>query len=911
MGVWRKQSKRTEKPGPESEDFMDTKRIILSENWRFCGEKPAARPEQDLEEAWYKGYDDSDWKQVTVPHDWSVEQPFSKDYSSGTGYLAGGIGWYRVHFTLPEEYRGKCIRVVFDGIYKNSRVWCNSYHLGKRPFGYSTFSYDITHAAAFGEEENVLSVKVMHVDLADSRWFTGSGITRKVSLVIEEPVHPAEYGIVFRAESVEPDESDSQRRTGSAVIRVQHQTELTGGITVGGMAPGGAAVGEPRTGELPDKGLAGKKVKIRTVLENEQGERVLCMERYTGIGESCVMEGRLEQARLWSPEHPYLYTLRTWYAVCGSDAGKPEAEKCEGANPESQNPESKNLEGTNPESGGLEGSREAGSDEGFYMVDETVTGIRNICFDSRRGFFLNGVETKLKGVCVHHDGGALGAAMKPEIWQRRLEALKECGCNAIRCSHNPHMPELYELCDRMGFLVMDEAFDEWENAKNKWSTGHNVYPPRHEGYAEDFPQWHEADLRAMVRRDRNHPSVILWSIGNEIDYPNDPYCHPSFESMTGNNDANKPAAERRYDPNKPDARRLTVIAADLERIVRQEDDSRPVTLAAAFPELSVETGLLDGLDVAGYNYKEHLYEKDHARFPERPLLGSENGHGYQAWLAVRDNSYISGQFLWTGIDYLGEAAGWPVHGSPAGILTCAGDRKPEFYRRKSFWTEEPVLFMATRRVADGTQPWRPVSAHWNYEPGEEILVKVFSNLPRVSLYLNGLELERLDEYNGDGDYCFRVCFQPGTLTAEGFDGVRRVCSLSTAGAAEKLSCHLWRSPDVLTGGDWEEASAESGYLYQLEMELLDAGDRPVVWQDRMVTVSVDGPGQLAGLESGNLADVTPYSDNSRATFRGRLLAFIRRTGTAIGSHKIGSQAEATQIRVRISMDTGFKTEIVL
>ncbi|MFQ7124666.1 MAG: glycoside hydrolase family 2 TIM barrel-domain containing protein [Eisenbergiella sp.] len=182
--------------------------------------------------------------------------------------------------------------------------------------------------------------------------------------------------------------------------------------------------------------------------------------------------------------------------------------------------------------------------------------------------------------------------------EAQASTLRECGCNAIRCSHNPHMPELYELCDELGFLMMDEAFDEWENPKNKWSTGHNVYPPRHQGYFEDFPQWHEVDLKAMVRRDRNHPSVIMWSIGNEIDYPNDPYCHPMFETMTGNNDADKPAAERTYDMNKPNAQRLSVLAARLAKMVRQEDKSRPVTLAAAFPELSSRIGFLDALDVA-------------------------------------------------------------------------------------------------------------------------------------------------------------------------------------------------------------------------------------------------------------------------------------------------------------------------
>lgn len=850
---------------------MDRVQIILRDNWRFCLEQQetpchAGKTEEDREypflatdAAWYKGYDDSAWQQVAVPHDWSVAYPFSREYSSGTGYLVGGVGWYRVHFFLPEEYRGKSIRVVFDGIYKNSQVWCNSYYLGKRPYGYSTFSYDITHAAAFGDMENVICVKVNHRDIADSRWFTGSGITRKVSLVVQEPVHPAEYGVIFRTEQVLPEESDSVHKTGRARILVHHNLEET---------------------------KTRASVQIRTVLENAEGEPALTLEGTAGTGDSCTFEGVLEQARLWSPEQPYLYTLRTWYAV----------------------------------------SEEKGGAGEFYLVDESKVGIRCISFHPEKGFFLNGQETKLKGVCVHHDGGALGAAMEPEIWQRRLEALKECGCNAIRCSHNPHMPELYDLCDRMGFLMMDEAFDEWENAKNKWSTGHNVYPPRHQGYFEDFPQWHEADLRAMVRRDRNHPSVILWSIGNEIDYPNDPYCHPDFDTMTGNNDANKPAAERQYDPCKPNAKRLTAIAGKLEEIVRQEDDSRPVTLAAAFPELSVETGLLEGLDVAGYNYKEHLYEKDHARFPMRPLLGSENGHGYRAWLAVRDNSYISGQFLWTGIDYLGEAHGWPIHGSGAGILTCAGDRKPEFYRRKSFWCQEPVLALATRRVKK--EGWQPAESHWNYEPGEEIQVEVYTNLPQVRLSLNGREIGCLEgQYNLDGAYGFRVFWEPGTLVAEGYGEVSTggvgdgsvgddsveagkrgiscesgsmetapavVCRLFTTGSGEKISCSLWRSSDRLTGKTWEEASESLGYLYQMELRLLDDEGRRVRWQEKVLSVKVEGNGQLAGLENGNLGDVTPYCRNSRSTFGGRLLLFVRRMGEGEITVKVFTGEESAE-----------------
>lgn len=858
---------------------MDRVQIILRDNWRFCLEQQetvcyAGKADRDgeypylaTEAAWYKGYDDSAWRQVTVPHDWSVKYPFSRTYSSGTGYLAGGVGWYRVHFFMPEEYRGKSVRVVFDGIYKNSQVWCNSYYLGKRPCGYSTFSYDITHAAAFGDTENVICVKVDHRDIADSRWFTGSGITRKVSLVVQEPVHPAEYGVVFQTEQVSPDESDSAHGTGRARILVRHNISGMNEIYDVHSASGENGRNDKK------KAAEQSAVHIRTVLENAEGEPVLILEGEACTGGSCTLEGVLGQAKLWSPEQPYLYTLRTWYAVTEEGgAGQP------------------------------------------YLVDESRVGIRHISFHPEKGFFLNGQETKLKGVCVHHDGGALGAAMEPEVWQRRLETLKECGCNAVRCSHNPHMPELYDLCDRMGFLMMDEAFDEWENAKNKWPTGHNVYPPRHQGYFEEFPQWHEADLQAMVRRDRNHPSVILWSIGNEIDYPNDPYCHPAFDTMTGNNDANKPAAERQYDSCKPNAERLAVIAGRLEKIVRREDDSRPVTLAAAYPELSVETGLLEGLDVVGYNYKEHLYEGDHARFPMRPLLGSENGHGYKGWLAVRDNSYISGQFLWTGIDYLGEAHGWPIHGSGAGIMTCAGYRKPEYYRRKSFWVREPVLALATRHVWE--ESWRPAKGHWNYEPGEEIQVEVYTNLPKVRLSLNGHEIGCLSgQYNLDGAYGFRVCWEPGTLEAEGYgdvcfggvgDGSREaveetgyaglaptaVCQLSTAGNPEKVACSLWQEPDRLTGRTWEEASKEPGYLYQLELRLLDAQGRRVRSKDKVLTVKVEGSGQLAGLENGNLGDVTPYSQDSRSTFGGRLLAFVRRVGNGDITVKVFMDGEA-------------------
>lgn len=686
---------------------MDREIRQLCSGWRFhLGE---------CEEAWYKGYDDSGWREVMLPHDWSVEAPFSKDYSSGTGYVQGGTGWYRLRFFLPEKYKGKCLRLVFDGVYKNSMVWCNSYYLGKRPSGYTTFSYDISPFAVFGEEENEVSVKVVHTDIADSRWFTGSGITRKVTLVAEEAVHPKEYGCFFETVSVEKD-GDFQQ----ADLRV--------------------------TQEVVNRSSQAETVEIETLFLDADGTQVASVKGTIELAAETegklVLETALPNPKLWSCNRPYLYRMQTWY--CTKEAGR-------------------------------------------YLADTQRIGVRTFHFDAGKGFFLNGVGQKLKGVCVHHDGGCLGAAMKAEVWQRRLAVLKESGCNAIRCSHNPHMPELYDLCDAMGFLMMDEAFDEWENAKNKWSTGHNVYPPKHQGYYEDFPAWHEADLRAMVRRDRNHPSVILWSIGNEIDYPNDPYCHPMFETMTGNNDANKPAEERRYDSNRPNAERLAAIARRLVHLVKEEDSSRPVTLAAAFPELSSRLGFLDAVDVIGYNYKEHLYEEDHRRFPDKPILGSENGHSEEAWRAVAEHAYISGQFLWTGIDYLGEAHGWPVHGSPAGLITTAGFKKPEFARRKRLWGGE------------------------------------------------------MKEH-----------------TAE--------------------ECVLWQEPDIISGRSFKEASSKAGYLYQILLTLPGLEENNAAENERLVQARVQGAGELAGLDNGNLADVTPYTENSRKTWNGQLAVYVRRRG---------------------------------
>ena len=570
----------------------------------------------DEPDAWQAWFDDSSWEDVTLPHDWSVHKPFSKEYSSGTGYLCGGIGWYRVHLPFKPEWQGKSISINFDGIYKNSRVYFNSYYLGERPNGYVSFSVDVTDFASF-ERDNILSVYVDRREIADSRWFTGSGILGKVCLEVKEKVHPKKNGIFFSSPVVNNE---------LAIIKID-----------------ASFVNETDTDVKADVTYR-LKDEDGNVADEINSTLIILSKDET----SHSISSTVKKPHAWSADDPYLYTLETYLTVRGRTS----------------------------------------------LMEKEKVGLRTFKFDSEKGFFINGKSETLKGVCLHHDAGALGGAVPPLVWYDRLLKLKKMGCNAIRMSHNPHVPELYELCDSLGFYVMDEAFDEWEGPKNKWSTGHNVYPPKHEGYYVNFNTWGKKDLTDLILRDRNHPSVILWSIGNEIDYPNDPYCHPSFKEMTGNNDANKPAAERMYNPLRPDASRLKYLSGMLSEIVKETDDTRPVTLAAAFPELSAHLGFLDSVDVAGFNYKEHLYKGYHEEVPEKPLLGSENGHGYKEWRAVTDNDYISGQFLWTGIDYLGEAKGWPVHGSPAGLLTTAGFEKTSFYRRQSFWSDEPMIHLA-------------------------------------------------------------------------------------------------------------------------------------------------------------------------------------------------------------------------
>ena len=723
----------------------------------------------DAAEASYMGYDDRGWRRVTLPHDWAVEHPFDRAHASGTGYLPGGIGWYRRHFQLTEEEAGRKVRITFQGVYKHARVWINSNYLGEHAYGYTSFSFDITEFVRAGE--NVIAVRVEHTDVADSRWYTGSGIDRHVILTITDPVSFAENGVYAVTEHAEED---------TAGIRVNWRAEGADSVRFTLRTPSGKVAG--RMTAATDTGT--KKLTVKS-------------------------------PRFWCPEDPYLYTLRC----------------------------------------------EAFRDNAVRDTLEIPFGIRTFRFDPEQGFFLNGKGMKLRGVCVHHDAGCLGAAVPKCVWKKRLETLKKMGCNAIRTAHNPPDPDLLDLCDELGFLVMDEAFDEWEGIKNKWWQGHNVYPPKHFGYAVDFPQWHRADLTSMVERDRNHACIILWSIGNEIDYPNDPYVTPLFREVLGNNDANKPLAERLYDVRKPDAGRLARVAAELTELVHSLDDSRPVTSALSFPELSNRTGYADVLDISGYNYREQFYEADHETWPDRVILGSENSHAPAAWRSVEDHAYIAGQFLWTGIDFLGECPGWPKRISQAGALDLRGREKPLFAQRQALWTDTPMIRIAVSEASEEDRGAWGECFRWEGVPGEEKRVSCYTSRDWAELFLNGKSLGKKSVTREDGYRAvWTVPYEAGTLEARTSDASDR---LMTPGEAVRLIAETDRRTMMADGCD----------VIQVEVRLEDKDGQLAL--DETVHCQTLGDLELLGLENGRPDDLTPYSEGYRMTREGTLTVYLR------------------------------------
>jgi hypothetical protein len=749
----------------------------INDSWKFH--------KGDIEQAELTEYDDSDWRTVDLPHDWSIEGPYSPHYASATGYLPGGIGWYRKNIEIPQSEKGQKVYIYFEGIYRNGEVFVNGRSVGMRPNGYISYMYDITPYVEFGSE-NTIAVRVDHSKYIDSRWYTGSGIYRDVYLVYANPVHIARWGVFYQA---------TMKNRETALVDVETCISNT-------------------TNKQ-------QSLTIKQELFDRDGRLVASASGNltAAPGNSNVRNHALKVKKpvFWSLDNPYLYGLKTTVF------------------------------------------------QGNEQIDETETrvGIRTLDFDPDEGFALNGQNMKVKGVCLHHDAGVLGSAVPAEVWKRRLINLKSLGVNAIRTSHNPQDPDLYNLCDELGLLVLNEAFDEWEFPKKKWVEGWNVGEPVFQGAYEFFEEWGETDLKDMILRDRNHPSVFMWSIGNEVDYPNDPYSHPILDEASIQQQHTKG-----YLPEQPHADRLGGIAKRLAAVVREYDPSRPVTAGLAGPVMSNMTDYPAALDVVGYNYTERRYEQDHEAYPDRILYGSENGHSYDAWKAVRDKDFIFGQFLWTGIDYLGEAHRWPSRGFTSGLLDLGGFIKPRGYFRKSLWTDEPMIYLGAYPMRKGESDLLIDAPHlWNYQEGDTIRVVSYTNCETARLFLNGIEIgaekSRDDE---TGVIVWDVVYKPGRLEVHGLNNGEKITSdvIETTGR-----------PYAIEAARWDEKPVKKGDVVQVEISILDESNRFVYLADNELTCHVEGPGKLMGLEASDPHDMGNYNDNRQRVYRGRMIAYIK------------------------------------
>ncbi|HTX19983.1 MAG TPA: glycoside hydrolase family 2 TIM barrel-domain containing protein [Bacteroidota bacterium] len=688
--------------------------------------------------------------------------------ASGAGYLNGGIGWYRKVFSLPESAREKRVFIEFDGVYMNSTVWINGHYLGNRPYGYSSFEYELTRHLKFGGEKNVLAVRV-NVEQPCSRWYSGAGIYRNVRLTMTDPVHIAQWGTTVTT----PDVSERE-----ATVRI---------VTT-----------------ISNQSAASHRVKLETFVVDELGKRVAGGKSVltikadtTGVFEQVV---KVPKPKLWSLERPTLYRVQTKVDVNGTivDAG------------------------------------------------ETSFGIRTFEFTEDRGFFLNGRHVDVNGVCLHHDLGCLGAAVSKRAIERELQIMKSMGCNAIRTSHNPPAPELLDLCDRMGFLVMDEAFDEWKRAKTMY------------GYGRFFDEWSERDVVDMIHRDRNHPSIILWSIGNEI---------PEQDS--------------------PDAYEMSKRLVD---ICHREDATRPVTSACNTPEAAVKSGFSKPLDVFGINYSIPFYESFKGK---AKLVGSEttsavstraeynlvpdgnevtikselnnqcssyNDTSAESTLkAMKNSPWVAGQFLWTGFDYIGEPSpfGWPSVSSYFGIVDLCGFPKDRYYLYQSQWTEKPMVH---------------ILPHWNWKgfEGREIPVRCYSNCESVELFLNGKSLgEKKFADTKDLHLEWKVPYAPGTLRAVAKNGSKILCT--------DEECTAGPSARIVLTPDRVEIAADGTDLSYIKVEIVDENGHVCPSADNLVKFAITGEGVIAGVGNGNPISHEYFKAGERKAFHGLALVVVRST----------------------------------
>jgi beta-galactosidase len=749
---------------------------LFDYNWKFNQGDDASAKSID--------FNDSGWRSLDLPHDWSIEGKINPKNPTGGagGYFPAGIGWYRNTFTAPSEWKGKSVSVYFEGVYMNSEVFINGKSLGVRPYGYSSFSYNLSPFLHFNKQ-NVIGVRVDNSQQMNSRWYTGSGIYRHVWMMVSNPVHTADWGIAITTPNISAKEASVQVKT-----LVKNETAFLQSIVL--------------------------KTRLYAVNSTNAGNNSIKVELQPHNEKEITQTIKVSNPLLWSPETPDLY--------------------------QAQIQVSKNNN----------------------IIDQTKIGfgIRSLNFSAEKGFQLNGKTVKISGGCVHHDNGCLGAAAFDRAEERKVEQLKAAGFNAVRTSHNPPSEAFLNACDRLGLLVIDEAFDCWRGGKNKYD--YSIY----------FDQWWKRDLETMVLRDRNHPSIFMWSIGNEVSERKTPEAVKTAKMLAG--------------------------------AVKHIDTTRPVTSAIVTwgNEWESFDSLMAAHDVGGYNYQLNSAPGDHKRIPSRIIVQTESypRDAFTNWKLVQNNSYVIGDFVWSAIDYLGESGigrsyysgdvpgeNWendffPWHGAYCGDIDLIGWRKPISHYRSLLYNNSEKLYMAVREP--NPEPLEIKETRWSVWPtweswtwpgyeGKHIEVEVYSKYSKVRLYLNNKLIgEKPTTEEQEYKATFSVPYTPGLLKAVGVENDEETGSsiLQTSGNAAKIKLIADRKEILANGQD----------LSYITIEITDKDGTTQPNAANRLHFKIDGPGVIAGTDNADIKDYDQYVGSSREAWHGRAMVVIRRTHSA-------------------------------
>lgn len=833
-----------------AEKMTNDRRQDFTAGWTFhLGDDSAAsRPD----------YDDTAWRILNLPHDWAIEGEFSRDNPSGTGggALPGGIGWYRKTFTVDKADEGKRLYIDFDGVYMNSEVFINGHSLGVRPYGYVSFSYDLTPHIKWGGK-NVVAVRVDNAEQPNSRWYSGCGIYRNVWLTKLNPVHIAQWGTFITAEDVSKNSARLNIRT---KIQYDVAAQLQDSVK---QADGTYVVFDSEIVPLAD-------VVLQSRLMDAEGHVVGEVASELQVIPACPNEVEQEivvkTPNLWSVNTPYIYKVHS--ILIDKTTGKVLDNYC------------------------------------------TNTGIRTFRFDAQKGFILNGERLKINGVCMHHDLGCLGAAVNIRAIERQLEILQEMGCNGIRCSHNPPSPELLDLCDRMGFIVMDETFDMWRKRK----TAHD--------YSRYFNEWHERDLTDLILRDRNHPSVFIWSIGNEV---LEQWSDAKADTLTleqanlilnFGHDQSMLAKEGEMSVN-------SLLTKKLADMVKALDSTRPVTAGCNEPNPNNHLFRSGALDLIGFNYHDDWFAGVPEKFPGKPFIVAESvsalmtrgyyrmpsdetvicperwdkpyfddsfscssydnchvpwGNSHEGTMRhVKNNDFISGQYVWTGFDYLGEPTpyGWPARSSYFGIVDLAGFPKDVYYLYQSEWhPEKKVLHLFP---------------HWNWTPGQDIdMWAYYNNADEVELFVNGESQGVRTKGKDDFHVVWRVKYEPGVV---------KVVSRKDGKAVLEKEIHTAGEPaQIRLTADRNEIKSDGRDLSFVTVEVLDKDGNLCPNADNQIMFDVQGAGFIAGVDNGSPVSMEKFKADHRKAFYGKCLVVVQSDGKS-GGIKLTATSEGLKTAV--------------